>query len=96
MKGKTILAVSFGTTYPETLKLTIESVESKIKQSFPEFEVRRAFTSRMVIKRIFERDGIRIDTEIEALERLRIEGYQEYTFSRFILLPVKNMKRLKE
>lgn len=74
---KAIIVVSFGTTYPETLKLTIESVENKIRAAFPDYEVRRAFTSRTVIKKWAERDGIQIDNEKQALERLRAEGYTE-------------------
>lgn len=77
-KGKkAILVVSFGTTYPETRKLTIDSVENKIRAAFPDYEVRRAFTSRIIIKRLAERDGIQIDTEKQALERLKAEGYKE-------------------
>lgn len=74
---KAILVVSFGTTYQDGLRLNIESVENKIKANFPEYEVRRAFTSRIVIKRLAARDGIRINTEIEALQRLKDEGYKE-------------------
>ena len=32
---KAILVVSFGTTYPETMKATIEAVESKMQKEFP-------------------------------------------------------------
>lgn len=74
---KAILVVSFGTTYLETLKLTIESIENKIKDKFPEYEVRRAFTSRFVIKKLASRDGIQIDTEQQALDKLHAEGYSE-------------------
>jgi sirohydrochlorin cobaltochelatase len=76
-KKKAILVVSFGTTYLETLTRNIESVENKIKEAFPEYEVRRAFTSRMVIKKLAARDGLVIDTEQEALEKLQAEGYTE-------------------
>ncbi|MDD4601344.1 Sirohydrochlorin cobaltochelatase [bioreactor metagenome] len=74
---KAILVVSFGTTYPDTRKLTIESVESKIQAAFPDYEVRRAFTSRIIIKKLAERDSIQIDNEQQALERLKAEGYKE-------------------
>lgn len=76
-KKKAILVVSFGTTYRKTRELTIESVEEKVKLAFPDYEVRRAFTSRTVIKRLAERDGIAVDNEIQALERLRQEGYRQ-------------------
>lgn len=74
---KAILVVSFGTTYPDARKLEIESVEDKIKAAFPDYEVRRAFTSRIIMKRIADREGIKIDTEKQALEKLKAEGYQE-------------------
>ena len=74
---KAILVVSFGTTYPETLKASIESVENTIKAAFPDYEVRRAFTSRIVMKKLAVRDGILIDNERQALDRLQAEGYKE-------------------
>jgi sirohydrochlorin cobaltochelatase len=74
---KAILVVSFGTTYEDTLRLTIENTENKIRAAFPGYEVRRAFTSRIVIRRIAERDGVQIDTEKQALDRLCAEGYRE-------------------
>lgn len=74
---KAILVVSFGTTYQEGLQLNIESVENKIREAFPGYEVRRAFTSRIVIKRLAARDGIQIDTETEAIQKLEQEGYKE-------------------
>lgn len=77
MMKKAILVVSFGTTYQDGLRLNIESVENKIRAMFPEYEVRRAFTSRIVIKRLAARDGIQIDTETEAIQKLEREGYKE-------------------
>jgi len=74
---KAILVVSFGTTYGETRKVTIEAVENKIRATFPEYEVRSAFTSRIIIKKLAERDGIKIDTEKQALDKLKAEGYTE-------------------
>ena len=74
---KAILVVSFGTTYEDTRKVTIDAVESKIKQAFPDYEVRQAFTSRIIIKKLAERDGIYMDTEKQALEKLKNEGYTE-------------------
>ena len=74
---KAILVVSFGTTYADTRKVTIEAVENKIKATFPDYEVRSAFTSRIIIKKLAERDGIQVDTEKQALEKLKAEGYTE-------------------
>jgi sirohydrochlorin cobaltochelatase len=74
---KAILVVSFGTTYADTRKACIESIENRIAAAFPGYAVRRAFTSRIVIRRLAERDGILIDNEIQALDRLQAEGYAE-------------------
>lgn len=76
-KKKAILVVSFGSSYPETLKKNIESTENKIRAAFPGYDVVRAFTSRMVIRKIAQRDGTQIDTERQAIERLQAAGYQE-------------------
>ncbi|WP_312423424.1 sirohydrochlorin cobaltochelatase [Anaerospora hongkongensis] len=76
-KKKAILVVSFGSTYEETRKKNIESTENKIRSAFPGYDVFRAFTSRMVIRRLAERDGLQVDTEKQAFERLQAAGYQE-------------------
>ncbi|HMM22742.1 MAG TPA: sirohydrochlorin cobaltochelatase [Selenomonadales bacterium] len=74
---KAIVVVSFGTTFPESRKACIESVENKIQQSFPDYEVRRAFTSTIVVKRIQENENIHIDSLEQALDKLKQEGFSE-------------------
>jgi sirohydrochlorin cobaltochelatase len=74
---KAILVVSFGTTYADTRKLTTEAVESKIQAAFPDYEVRHAFTSRIIIKKLAERDGLQYDTEKQALDKLKADGFTE-------------------
>jgi sirohydrochlorin cobaltochelatase len=74
---KAILVVSFGSTYADTRKATIEAVEARIRAAFPDYEVRSAFTSRIIIKKLAERDGLKYDTESQALEKLKTEGYTE-------------------
>lgn len=67
---KGIIVTSFGTTYKETRELCIESIENRIKDEFSKEEVTRAFTSRMVIARLKNRDNYHVDTPSEALERM--------------------------
>lgn len=71
-----ILVVSFGTSYQESRKKTIEAIEQAIKEEFPEYELRRAFTSRIIIGILKKRDNIYIDSVEEALEKLALEGFQ--------------------
>ena len=72
---KAILVVSFGTTYPDTLHRTIEAVEAAIARAFPEWDVFRAFTSEVVIRRLRQRNGVEIDTVAQAMDRLIALGY---------------------
>ena len=49
---RAILVVSFGTSYEESLKDCIESTENFIKESFKDYDIKRAFTSYMIINKI--------------------------------------------
>ena len=47
-----ILAVSFGTTYPDTLEKTIAATEAALAEAYPGWPVYRAFTSGMILKKL--------------------------------------------
>ena len=72
-----ILAVSFGTTYPDTLEKTIAATEAALAQAYPGWPVYRAFTSGMIIKKLQSRDGVQIDNVAQAMARLEREGYTQ-------------------
>ena len=72
---KAILSVSFGTSYPDTLLKTIAATEQALAEAFPDWEVRRAFTSGMIIRKLRERDGVEIENVAQAMHRLEDEGY---------------------
>jgi sirohydrochlorin cobaltochelatase len=78
-KRPAILVVSFGTSYNETREKCIGAIEAAVATAYPGREVRRAFTSRTVIDIIARRDGERIDTVTEAVERLAAAGVRELT-----------------
>lgn len=84
---KAILVVSFGTTYADTRKLTIERIEERVRETFSDYEFRRAFTSHMIIKVLKERDGITCDTPEQALDKLMKEGYSEVIVQPLHLIP---------
>ena len=71
---KAILVVSFGTSYEETRKKTIDIIEKKIAEGFPEYTVYRAWTSKIIIKKLKERDNIHIYTVKEAIEKMMADG----------------------
>ena len=74
MSRPVILVTSFGTSYSSSRSITIGAIESTLAESFPDFEVRRAFTSNIIRKILKNRDGIIIDSVPEALEKLANEG----------------------
>ena len=69
-----ILVVSFGTSYNDNRNITIGAVEEAIAKAFPEYEVRRAFTSQIIIDILAEREGLKIDNVEEALDRAVTDG----------------------
>ena len=69
-----ILVVSFGTSYNDSRDITIGAIETAISKGFPKYEVRRAFTSQIIIDILKERDGLDIDNVEEALDRAVADG----------------------
>ena len=77
MKEKALLAVSFGTSYEDTLEKNIAAIERDLAAAFPERTLRRAFTSGMILRRWKRERGVEIDDVPAALERLAGEGYTD-------------------
>jgi sirohydrochlorin cobaltochelatase len=69
-----ILVVSFGTSYNDSRDITIGAIENAIQDAYPQYEVRRAFTSQIIIDKLKERDGLEIDNVTEALDRAVADG----------------------
>ncbi|KIO45512.1 sirohydrochlorin cobaltochelatase [Sanguibacteroides justesenii] len=69
-----LLVVHFGTTHDDTRALTIDAINQKMKKEFQTIEVREAYTSRMIIRRLKEK-GVRKPNPTEALNKLATEGY---------------------
>ena len=72
--AKAILVVSFGTSYEKTREASIEAIENHIRDVFPDYRVYRAWTSRMIIRKLKTRDHIHVDTISEALDRILADG----------------------
>jgi len=54
-----ILVVSFGTTFEGTREKTIDQIFFKIKKTFSDYHIYEAYTSKMVIRKLKSRDGIK-------------------------------------
>ena len=64
-----LLAVSFGTSYNDSRVEDIKGIEDALQEAYPDWSVRRAFTSQIIINHIQARDGEYIDNMDQALER---------------------------
>lgn len=89
-----LLMVHFGTTYDETRSKTIEAINAKAREAFPEFTFREAWTSRIVIRRLKAR-GIDKQTPLEALLALRAEGFTRVVVQSTTLLEGAEMESLR-
>ena len=65
MDRKLIICVSFGSSYEETIKKTIDVIENDLKNKFKDYDLRRAFTSPTIIKKL-EKSKIKLDKRCRA------------------------------
>lgn len=84
---KALMAVSFGTSYPKTRSKTIEAVENKLAETFPDYDVYRAFTSNKVIKKIKEQENQTILTVDQQMKHLIEAGYEEIFVQPLHIIP---------
>lgn len=64
-----LLVVSFGTSFNDNRVASIGAVENALEEAFPDWSVRRGFTSQIIIDHVKDRDGVAIDNVTEALDR---------------------------
>ena len=64
-----LLVVSFGTSYNDSRVEDIKGIEDTLKEKFPDWSVRRAFTAQIIINHVQARDGETIDNMQQALDR---------------------------
>ena len=69
-----ILVISFGTSYAETRKKTIEQIEADLHHAYPEYPIYRAWTSARIRAKLLNRDNIHIMDIDEAMTQLKTDG----------------------
>lgn len=69
-----ILAVSFGTSFNDSRSSDIKGIEDALRDAYPDWSVRRAFTSQIIINHVQARDGEFIDNMEQALKRAVSNG----------------------
>ncbi len=76
---KAILVVSFGTSHLDTMKKTIEAIESRIQDTFPEYRVYRAFTSQMILNKLRKTEHLSYHNVSQAMEQMSADGMETVT-----------------
>ena len=74
---KALVVVSFGSTFDETREKDIGGLETALKEAFPHREFRRAFTSKIIMKRLDENKGIKVHDLEVTLKNLKKEGFKD-------------------
>ena len=72
-KGPAILLVTFGTSFPSA-QASFVNIEQQVKKAFPNTEIRWAYTSKIIRKKL-AKQGQLIDSPEVAMARLMDEGY---------------------
>lgn len=92
---KGIIITSFGTTFEETRKLCIEPIENMAREKYSDDLVLRAFTSRIVAKRLRDR-GYEVDNPTEALEKMKEEGIKDIYIQPLLIIEGHEYDKIKK
>jgi sirohydrochlorin cobaltochelatase len=77
LKKKAIVLVSFGSVDAAALERTLEPLDERFQQAFPEWKICRAFSSKAVRDKLALRTGIQVDAMDEALRKLADDAFEE-------------------
>lgn len=82
-----IVVMSFGTTIKDTRDKTITAIVNKLQAEHPDTKVVTAFSSHIIVDRIFKKEGIKYPTPEEAMDQLKAEGYTRVAIASFDVIP---------
>lgn len=89
-----LLMVHFGTSYDDTRALTLDAINAKAAAAFPQLTFAEAYTSRIIIRKLAKR-GIEKQTPLNALLRLRSEGYTHVVVQSSTIIEGVEMESLR-
>lgn len=84
-KGPAILLVTFGTSV-ESAQKAFANIEKRVKAAFPKSEVRWAYTSKIIRKKL-EKEGKQLDSPEMAMAKLMDEGYTKVAVQSLHMIP---------
>ncbi|MGQ1910758.1 sirohydrochlorin cobaltochelatase [Marinifilum sp. RC60d5] len=89
-----ILLVAFGSSYAET-RATFKHIEEEVQIAFPDKEIRWAFTSKIIRKKLRKR-GEKIDSPTEALAKMGEDGFKKVAVQSLHVIPGEEYENLKK
>lgn len=90
-----ILVAHYGSSDPDTRSKTIDMITSEIRAAFPQYEVREAYISP-VVRRQLDKKGESKDSPLDALLRLRAEGYDSVYVQSSTLIDGSEMAEVRK
>ena len=89
-----LLITHYGSSDPDTRALTLDVITREAKETFPQFEVREAYISPIVRRRL-EKQGVHKDSPVDALLKLRSEGYSRVLIQSTTLIEGSEMTSVR-
>ena len=76
---RAILMTYYGTSDDSIRAISIDTMTRRVKESFPDIEVREAYTSRAAANALRRRTGIHKPLFVQAMRQLEADGYNSVT-----------------
>ena len=93
MEKPGIVLAPYGSLYPQALA-TYEQIREAYEREFPGSRVQLAFTSRLMIKRLSEKEGISIPSPLAALAELHEMGCHSAVIQSLQIVPGEEFHEL--
>ena len=90
-----ILVAHYGSSDDDTRAKTISLITQEVRQAFPEYEVREAYISP-VVRRNLARRGVDTASPVDALLRLRADGYDSVYVQSTTLIDGNEMAEVRD
>ncbi len=95
-ENKLIIVASFGTSHRESINRSLTAIEQEIADAFTGIEVRRAFTSRMVLDILKKKENLHIEHLEDVLKQAAEEGIESVIVQPTHFLKGNDYKKLEE
>ena len=95
LMNRQILVVSFGTSDPKDIERDIWGIEESVREAFPDWQVRGAFTSGFIVKKLKKVHDLEVEFIDTALEKAVNSGVEKLVVLPTHLMPGIEYEKLK-